>query len=120
MPRRPCLTCPALAEPGKPRCKRCESGYQRHRNATRPQYRGTWPAQSRQQIADYRAQHGDTCPGWGRDPHPIDPTQWTTDHDEGPMCRSCNGTKGATHDRARRAEQRTLDAQHTTRRLDDQ
>ena len=110
MPRRPCLglpptPCPtrSLARPGKPRCPGCEATHQRHRNASRPQYRGDWPTESKQRIAVYRAQHGDVCPGWSGDPtpHPIHPSQWTCDHDEGPMCRAHNGSKGGSHDRTR-------------------
>lgn len=102
MPSRPCVQCLSqLARPGRPRCDDCERGHQRHRNATRPQYRGTWPTEAKRQIAAYRAQHGDVCPGWQREPHDIDPADWTCDHDQGPLCRSCNGSKGGSHDRAR-------------------
>lgn len=108
MPRRPCLGCPHgnIAEPGKPRCRSCEQQYQRQRNASRPQYRGTWATHSKQAIAAYRAEHGDVCPGWSRPPHPVTPDQWTCDHDLGPLCRKCNSAKGGSHDRRRAATQR--------------
>jgi 5-methylcytosine-specific restriction enzyme A len=96
--QRPCLEC------GKPcqgsRCPTHQAAWKANRNA-RPQWKGNWPTVARNTIAAYRATHGDICPGWGHDPHPIAPTQWTCDHDLGPMCRSCNGRKGAVHDRPR-------------------
>lgn len=66
-----------------------------HRAQQRAKYKGDWPARSRAAIAIYRATHGDVCPGWRRDPHPIDPADWTTDHEAGPMCRACNSRKKA-------------------------
>lgn len=110
MPRRPCLnSCGNLAKPGGPRCTECERDHQRHRNATRPQYAGSWATDAKQAIANHRAQHGDVCPGWQRAPHPITATEWTCDHDLGPLCRSCNGSKGGSHDRQRRAAEREHD-----------
>lgn len=107
MARRPCLDCPALAEPGKARCRTCEARRQHTRNTTRPQYSGAWDRDAREQIDAYRATHGDMCPGWAGDPpHPIDPSEWTCDHDEGPMCRTHNGAKGGSHDRRRAQAQR--------------
>lgn len=108
MARRPCLTDPThpLAPEGKSRCVGCESELQRERNASRPQYRGTWPTESRQRIAEHRAIHGDRCPGWEHPPHDIHPDDWACDHDVGPLCIRCNGRKGGGHDRQRAAARR--------------
>lgn len=58
-------------------------------------------------VAAWRAEHGDWCPGWGRDPHPT--PHLTADHlipvaaggdEQGEMsvlCRSCNSRKGTNH-----------------------
>jgi 5-methylcytosine-specific restriction protein A len=82
--------CPTLISAGS-RCAK-------HRAEQREKYRGTWSARSRAEIRAYRAQHGDLCPGWNRPPHPIAPTEWTTDHRAGPLCRACNTRKMATGD----------------------
>lgn len=96
---RTCLDC------GRPtsgsRCPAHEALRQQERNASRPQYRGDWPAYSRSTIDAYRTTHGDTCPGYGRSAHAIDPGEWTCDHDLGPLCRSCNGRKGGGDDKRR-------------------
>lgn len=73
----------------------------RPRKPYRAKYHGSWPTEAKARIAAHRANHGDLCPGWARDPHPIDPTAWTCDHDLGPLCRSCNSRKGATIDKER-------------------
>jgi len=56
-------------------------------------------------VADWRAKHGDVCPGYNRPPHPA--TDLTADHllpraqGGGPgsplavLCRSCNSARGA-------------------------
>lgn len=116
MPRRPCLGCPHgnLAEPGKPRCRTCESVYQRQRNASRPQYRGDY----NRRAAAVRAT-ATICSLCGEGPRPGDP--WQADHTDAldpntplrPAHRSCNARKGATTDRPRRAAQR----QATTNQL---
>ncbi len=99
MPRRPCLggptTCPALAEPGKPRCTECERYRQRIRNATRPHYAGDYD--TRAAAVRSTAQRCWLC---GEGPRPGDP--WTADHvDAGnpaselrPAHRSCNASRG--------------------------
>lgn len=49
--------------------------------------------------------NGYYCPGWrlpdypGHSPHPA--TDLVVDHDLGILCRSCNSSKAATHDRDR-------------------
>lgn len=68
----------------------------------KPQYRGDWPTRSRAAIAAHRAQHGDVCPGWRHPPHVIHRSEWTCDHELGPLCRSCNSRKGVMHDRPKR------------------
>lgn len=88
--------CSELTEPDLPRCTGCQAQHLQRRNT---RYNGTWPAQAKADIARYRASHGDTCPGWQRDPHPIDHTDWTCDHDLGPLCRACNGAKGGSWDK---------------------
>jgi 5-methylcytosine-specific restriction protein A len=114
MVRRPCLSCPALAEPGKPRCEPCRLARVRAINrvrgsATARGYGSAWARHAKAAIAAYRAAHGDICPGWDRAPHAIDPKSWCCDHQTGPLCRGCNSRKAATVDKlsaaARRAEQ---------------
>ncbi len=89
---RPCIVdgCTALTRTGS----RCPA----HQAALRTKYRGPWPAISRAAITDYRARHGDTCPGWATDPHTINPDDWTTDHTAGPLCRACNARKRSLGD----------------------
>jgi 5-methylcytosine-specific restriction protein A len=84
--RRACLDCGAISDGS-----RCEL----HRKARHTnRYGRGWQRFARMRIANYRAVHGDVCPGWQRPPHPIDPQEWTVDHDVGqPMCRSCNSRK---------------------------
>lgn len=96
---RPCVACSTPTT--TTRCPACEQRHQAERNASRPQYRGDWPAQSRSAIAAYRAGHGDVCPGYGRAPHAIAASEWTCDHDRGPLCRPCNGRKGGGDDKRR-------------------
>jgi hypothetical protein len=115
MPRRPCLVpgCPNLAAPGKPRCPdhhaaRSRAVSRARGSATARGYDSKWAAYAKARIAAWRERHGDICPGWDRDPHPVDnPRSWVCDHDAGQaMCRSCNSRKAATHDKARAAERR--------------
>ena len=87
------------------RCTSHQQAWEAERNARRPQYGNAWERFAKAAIASYRLVHGDLCPGWRVGPHPIHPSQWTCDHDLGPMCRSCNSRKGALLDRpARRAQ----------------
>lgn len=88
--KRTCLDC------GTPTTgSRCPT-HQAERDA---RWQGDWPAQSKAAIQNYRTIHGDICPGWGVSPHPIAPSDWVTDHDEGPLCRACNGRKAGGHDK---------------------
>ena len=107
MVRRPCLDCSALAEPGKPRCATCHQARTRaisRARGTDSQPAATTPsghATPRPPSPPTAQRHGDICPGWGRDPHPIDPKSWCCDHDLGALCRSCNARKAATADKQR-------------------
>jgi 5-methylcytosine-specific restriction protein A len=98
--RRLCADCPNPAPPGHTRCPPCDRTHRTRYTHRNQQYRGTWPTTAARRIANYRARHGDICPGYGTEPHPT--TDWVCDHDLGPMCRSCNSRKAATTDRARR------------------
>ena len=99
MARRPCLGC-GRATTGA-RCPTCQQAHDAQRwQAKSGRYNGAWRRTSRDAIAAHRAQHGDICPGWKREPHPA--TDWVTDHDVGPLCRSCNAVKAATFDKERR------------------
>jgi 5-methylcytosine-specific restriction protein A len=85
------------------RCTVCQGRANARRNqAKATHYDATWRDLSRRLIRARRAQYGDVCPGWNRDPHPVDIHDWTCDHDVGPLCRSCNSNKGATVDRDRK------------------
>jgi 5-methylcytosine-specific restriction protein A len=101
MVRRPCLDCGTLTN-GTTRCDPCTRATRRARgSATARGYNAAWARHAKATIAAHRRRHGDTCPGWDRPAHPIAPADWVCDHDIGPLCRSCNGTKAATLDRAR-------------------
>lgn len=96
---RPCLDCGAITH-GGPRCPTCTRTHRRSQgSATARGYNAAWARHAQQAITDYRARHGDICPGFRREPHAA--TDWACDHDLGPMCRSCNARKAATADRAR-------------------
>ena len=101
MAPRPCLDCGTPAP--RTRCRRCEARHQHKRNQSpqRDKYRGDWARIAKAAIAQHRATHGDICPGYRTPPHPVTPDQWTCDHDLGPLCRPCNGRKGATEDKGR-------------------
>jgi hypothetical protein len=87
--------CTEYAAPGRPRCPAHEHAYRALR------YGSGWQQQSRAAIAAYVMAHGNVCPGWGVPPHAIAPSQWTTDHERGPMCRACNSRKASTEGRER-------------------
>ena len=91
MPRRPCIRC------GTPtngtRCPPCQQAKDRDRNARRPQYQGDWTRRSATTRAAWIAEHGMTCPGIGRPPHPA--RSLTLDHTTGlVLCPSCNVKAG--------------------------
>jgi 5-methylcytosine-specific restriction protein A len=104
---RTCLGCGTRIPSGS-RCTRCATKVQRVKRAVRP-YTAAEKARRAAAVEQWRATHGDTCPGWGdREPHAVvAPNILTADHvvpyaaggsDDGPLsvlCRSCNGAKGA-------------------------
>jgi 5-methylcytosine-specific restriction protein A len=111
VPRRPCLEagCPRLALPAKARCAEHHRARDRQRgSSTARGYGYAWQQVAHQAIAAHRAQHGDVCPGFGRDAHRVDPCDWCCDHDLGPMCKSCNAVKANTHDKQRAAVARRV------------
>jgi hypothetical protein len=91
--RRPCLDCRQLTtEPT--RCPTCNGKRESLRNASRPHYKGDYPARS--QLIRDTATHCWIC---GEGPKPGDP--WTADHVYGPgdptlaaAHRSCNIRRG--------------------------
>lgn len=79
------------------RCAACKARRKAVRNEAAPTARAV--------VEAWRAQHGDLCPGYERDPHPA--SDLTGDHvvplaaggsNQGEwavLCRSCNARKGA-------------------------
>lgn len=110
MPR---LRLKACAEPGCPELQ-TETRCTEHRRANDRHKRqfGAKPTEPRDRarrkatVDQHRQQHGDWCPGWGREPHPS--TDLTADHIEevtlggAPdgalqvLCRGCNSRKHAS------------------------
>lgn len=96
VPARRCLDCRTLTT--ATRCPACQAQRKQQRNAAAPQ--------ARDLVAAWRAEHGDWCPGYQRDPHPAG--DLTADHHvplsangeatgpnlNGVLCRSCNARKG--------------------------
>jgi 5-methylcytosine-specific restriction endonuclease McrA len=95
-----------VAQPGQ--CPRHAAQAQRHRARTTPTKRTRdWTEINRRRAAvkAHVAEHGWTCPGYGRPSHPSH--DLTADHvtaiarggrPDGPLavlCRECNGRKGA-------------------------
>jgi 5-methylcytosine-specific restriction enzyme A len=106
MTPRPCLDCGRLVPTGS-RCTRCATKAQRAKRQRRP-YTAAERDRRAAAVAEWRRQHGDWCPGWGRPAHPVTwPNILTADHVEavgrggnesGPlrvMCRRCNSARGA-------------------------
>ncbi|MFA7513848.1 MAG: HNH endonuclease [Mycolicibacterium vanbaalenii] len=104
---KPCAQpgCPELQQESRcPQHRRENNRYRRQfgSKASEPRDR----ARRKATVDAHRAQHGDWCPGYGREPHAS--ADLTADHiDEvslggdphGPLqtlCRSCNGRKNAT------------------------
>jgi len=89
-----------------PNCRRLGCNNPGHHRGKGSTFK-TWAQIQRraQTVQAWRTNHGDTCPGWQRDPHPA--TDLTADHlqpvaaggtETGPLsvlCRSCNGRKQA-------------------------
>jgi len=110
MTARRCETCGGWISPPQP-CKPCRTTYERGRSrgrGRREEYAGSWRYNSQQLRLQWIAIHGHWCPGWttpedrGHPAHPA--TDLVVDHDLGIMCRSCNSSKAATHDRRRKAQ----------------
>jgi len=107
MAKRRCENCGGWITPPT-QCQPCRRTYERGRargRGSREEYAGNWRYNSQQLRLNWIALHGYNCPGWtmpnypGRPPHPA--TDLVLDHDLGILCRSCNSSKAATHDRAR-------------------
>lgn len=91
MPTRPCLDCGKLTT--ATRCAICTSARDSTRNARRTWYHGDWQRTSKQARDAWVNQHGWTCPGIGRPPHPA--TNLTVDHTTGlVLCLKCNIAAG--------------------------
>jgi 5-methylcytosine-specific restriction protein A len=101
---RPCLGCGRLVPSGS-RCTRCATEVGRAKRAIRP-YTAAERDRRATAVAEWRAQYGNWCPGWGdREPHPS--ADLTADHvtavarggaEGGPLrvlCRRCNSARGA-------------------------
>jgi 5-methylcytosine-specific restriction endonuclease McrA len=98
MPSRPAhrCRCGVRIAAGVRFCHECEA----ERNAIREHYRGDWPEVSRRRRAEWVAEHGPLCPGWGRPPHFVAVEDLTVDHviarsraELVVLCRPCNGRK---------------------------
>jgi 5-methylcytosine-specific restriction enzyme A len=106
MPKRPCLGCNRLTEGSRcPDCQRLiDTAMQRAKRSRRP-YTPAERKRRAEAVAAHRAEHGNWCPGWQRDPHPS--ADLTADHvvpvgaggpEDGPLivrCRRCNSARGA-------------------------
>jgi hypothetical protein len=66
---------------------------------TNSPYRGSWRRSAEKVLKAHRARFGDYCPGWRVAPHRA--VDLVVDHDVGPLCRRCNGSKAAIEDKAR-------------------
>lgn len=99
--------CPDFAT-GLGKCDVCRSKTNRHRHRTTPTKRARTSKVAehrRTAVREWRAEHGDWCPGWNKPGHRA--TDLTADdptpiaHGGDPMqtlrvlCRSCNSARGA-------------------------
>lgn len=106
MALKPCLDCGTLAP--STRCTACARPRERARTQAKRQRRPYTSTEQRRRadtVSAWRAQHGNTCPGWRRPAHPA--ADLTADHldpvgaggrEDGPLtvlCRSCNSRKAA-------------------------
>jgi len=105
--RKPCLGCGAVSYGS--RCPDCQRAEGRRRQQIKPTAQGRSSHEQRRRaraVREWRRQHGDWCPGWGRtQPHPS--ADLTADHvtsvaasgeQDGPLqvlCLRCNSAKGA-------------------------
>lgn len=103
---KPCLDCGQLTS--GTRCPDHTRQVDRAKTATaraRRPYTNQEKLRRARAVTDWRAQHGDVCPGYGVSAHPS--SDLAADHvhpvgaggsEEGPLsvlCRSCNGRKAA-------------------------
>ena len=107
MTTRPCLDCRRLTSNRSGRCDEHEAAIRRARH--NPAYdTREWRDRRAATLGAWRAQNGERCPGYGRDPHYATPDNpLTADHPvalarggshDQPLvvlCRECNGRKGA-------------------------
>ena len=97
---RTCLGCRCTIAKGS-RCGPCER--QRKGDPAQRGYNAAWTALSRRMRAEWVAENGWNCPGWGTDGwhESHDLVLDHGDQDTGPqvMCRHHNGVKAATFDR---------------------
>ena len=70
------------------------------RDAANVHLHGDWKTLSRRERAEWVAEHGPLCPGWGRAAHWVTEQELTVDHVVprsrevlAVLCRSCNGRK---------------------------
>ncbi len=100
---RPCLSC-ATPTRNTTRCNRCGGD----RAPTRQGYGNAERTRRASVVQQWRAQHGDLCPGWQRPAHVVSPpNKLTADHVQAVarggsqqgalqvLCLRCNGAKGA-------------------------
>jgi 5-methylcytosine-specific restriction protein A len=101
---RPCLSCGTPTR-NTTRCNRCGGD----RTPTRQGYGNAERTRRAAVVQQWRAQHGDVCPGWQRPAHAVSPpNKLTADHvravarggsQQGALqvlCLRCNGAKGAS------------------------
>lgn len=89
-----CLDCGRPHVRARGRCEGCEG-------RERATYAGGWPAMSTRIRAEWVAEFGFVCPGWGVEPHDVEPTDLTVDHVVAGslagglqvLCRACNTRK---------------------------
>jgi hypothetical protein len=101
MPKRPCLDCGALSD--QARCPAHRRVPLQRKRQRRPRISQVEERRRAAVVRAHRAEHGDWCPGWRREPHPA--VDLTADHVVGVgaggsehgllavLCRSCNGAK---------------------------
>lgn len=102
-----CLDCGRTLRGRGSRCKACDAQTPNARNRALRSTRA-WRDFAAARVREWVAEHGWLCPGWGRDPHGVEPGSLTCDHPvalaaggellpdaAAVLCRSCNSRKGA-------------------------
>ena len=97
--------CLAYATPGSSRCEKHggKSGWSLRPPANPRNYKGDWPAISKKVKQEWRAKHGNVCPGYKKPPHEaidlevdhIDPEGTNERANLTILCGSCNKAKAA-------------------------